>query len=74
MSVEVDHPVLGPVRSLGTPLKMSATPLDPRRRAPLLGEHTAEVLAGLGYSTAEIAALRGPDEPAPAAVERPADL
>jgi len=37
MSVEVDHPVLGRVRSVGTPIKMSATPLNPRRRAPLSG-------------------------------------
>ena len=32
MTVEVDHPTLGPLRTLGTPIKMSATPLDPRRR------------------------------------------
>jgi formyl-CoA transferase len=44
MSVEVDHPTLGALRALGTPLKLSATPLNPRRRAPLLGEHTAAVL------------------------------
>jgi crotonobetainyl-CoA:carnitine CoA-transferase CaiB-like acyl-CoA transferase len=50
MVVEVDHPVLGHLRGLGSPVKMSATPLDPRRRAPLLGEHTDEVLrnAGIG--------------------------
>lgn len=55
---EVDHPTLGRLRTLGSPLKMSATPPDPERRAPLLGEHTAEVLHQAGYSDADIAALR----------------
>jgi crotonobetainyl-CoA:carnitine CoA-transferase CaiB-like acyl-CoA transferase len=58
LAVEIDHPALGTVKALGTPLKMSATPLDVRRRAPLLGEHTDEVLREVGYSDEEIAALR----------------
>jgi crotonobetainyl-CoA:carnitine CoA-transferase CaiB-like acyl-CoA transferase len=58
MSLEVDHPVLGPLRTLGTPIKMSDTPLNPRRRAPMLGEHTDEVLASVGYSENEIEQLR----------------
>jgi len=58
MSVRVDHPRLGPTRALGTPLKLSATPLDPVRRAPMLGEHTDEVLAWAGYSDDEIEQLR----------------
>jgi formyl-CoA transferase len=37
---------------------MSATPLDPTRRAPLLGEHTDEVLASIGFSPDEIEQLR----------------
>ena len=41
----VQHPRLGEMRNIGTPLKMSATPLDPTRRAPMLGEHTDDVLA-----------------------------
>jgi formyl-CoA transferase len=57
MAVEVDHPVLGRLRTIGTPLKLSETPLDPTRRAPLLGEHTREVLAAAGFSAAEIAEL-----------------
>jgi formyl-CoA transferase len=57
MSVEVDHPVLGRLRTIGTPLKLSETPLDPARRAPLLGEHTREVLASAGFSADEIAEL-----------------
>jgi formyl-CoA transferase len=43
--VEIDHPTLGRLHTLGTPIKMSDTPLHPRRRAPLLGEHTDAVLA-----------------------------
>ena len=58
MTVTVDHPTLGRVRSIGTPLKLSRTPLDPRRRAPRLGEHTDDVLGDLGYDTAEVARLR----------------
>jgi formyl-CoA transferase len=58
MSVEVDHPVLGRQRTLGTPIKMSATPLNPRRRAPMLGEHTDDVLAAAGYAENEIERLR----------------
>jgi crotonobetainyl-CoA:carnitine CoA-transferase CaiB-like acyl-CoA transferase len=41
-----------------TPIELSETPGTYRRRAPLVGEHTDEILAGLGYNDAEIAALR----------------
>ena len=41
-----------------TPIELSETPGSYRRPAPLLGEHTDEILASLGYSAAEIAALR----------------
>ena len=58
MVVEVEHPRLGRVRSLGSPIKMSATPADPTRRAPLLGEHTNEILTEMGMSEEEIARLR----------------
>ncbi len=58
MSVEVDHPTLGRLRTLGTPIKMSATPLDPKRRGPMLGEHTDAVLSEAGYSSDEIEQLR----------------
>jgi crotonobetainyl-CoA:carnitine CoA-transferase CaiB-like acyl-CoA transferase len=58
MTHEVDHPTLGRLRTLGTPIKMSATPLNPRRRAPLLGEHTDAVLLEAGYGGNEIEQLR----------------
>ena len=58
MAVTVEHPTLGRIRTIGTPLKLSRTPLDAGRRAPRLGEHTDEVLHGLGYTPAEVAALR----------------
>ncbi|MDQ3644461.1 MAG: CoA transferase [Actinomycetota bacterium] len=58
MVVAIDQPGSErPVRLLGTPLKLSRTPGDPRSPGPALGEHTAEVLAALGYRAEEIAAL-----------------
>ena len=58
MVVETDHPTLGHMRTLGSPIKMSASPPDVSRRAPQLGEHTDEVLAEAGFSDVEIMALR----------------
>jgi formyl-CoA transferase len=58
MVVEIDHPVLGHLKTLGSPIKLSATPPNPHRRAPLLGEHTDEVLRQAGYSAVEIQGLR----------------
>lgn len=58
MMVETEHPALGSIRTLGTPIKLSETPLDPRRPAPTLGQHTDEVLADAGLSPEAIAALR----------------
>src|SRR5207249_7279229 len=55
---ETDHPVLGRLRTLGSPIKLSETPADPSRRGPLLGEHTEEVLCEFGFDEAEIAVLR----------------
>src|SRR5438105_611512 len=46
--VDVEHPTLGAIKTLGSPIKLSDTPPDVRRRAPLLGEHTVEVLSQAG--------------------------
>jgi formyl-CoA transferase len=55
--VEVDHPVRGKYLTVGNPIKLSDSPTEVTR-SPLLGEHTEEVLAQLGYSAEKIAALR----------------
>jgi crotonobetainyl-CoA:carnitine CoA-transferase CaiB-like acyl-CoA transferase len=63
MVIEVEHTRLGAVRSLGSPVKLSGTPAarsargEPRRGAPLLGEHTRDVLSENGWSDQDIDAL-----------------
>ncbi len=57
MVVTVDHPTLGTMQTLGSPIKLSATPPEVRRCAPHLGEHTEEVLREAGFDAARIAAL-----------------
>jgi crotonobetainyl-CoA:carnitine CoA-transferase CaiB-like acyl-CoA transferase len=54
MVVELSHPSAGPTRALGLPIKLSATPGRVTRAAPLLGEHTREVLGEYGFSRQEI--------------------
>jgi len=59
MLVEVEQPgSANPVTIVGPPIKLTETPSAIRRRAPLLGEHTDEVLSDVGMSDDEIAGLR----------------
>ncbi|CAD6531347.1 formyl-CoA transferase [Paraburkholderia metrosideri] len=55
--VEVDHPTRGKYLTVGNPIKLSDSPTEVKR-SPLLGEHTDEVMAELGYSVEQISALR----------------
>ena len=58
MVTEVEHSSLGTVKTIGLPIKFSATPGKVQTGAPLYGEHTAEVLSAYGFNAEEIAALR----------------
>jgi crotonobetainyl-CoA:carnitine CoA-transferase CaiB-like acyl-CoA transferase len=53
----VEHPLLGRVRLPGLPVKLSETPGAVLSHPPLMGQHTADVLAELGYSAGQIADL-----------------
>lgn len=57
--VEVDHPQAGTLPYTREPFRMAATPAEPVRRAPLLGEHTGTVLGQrLGLSATALAEMR----------------
>ncbi len=54
MLVDVEHPQVGPTRHVGTPLRLRDTPATQARPAPLIGEHSAQVLRSIGYSEEEV--------------------
>ncbi|MGY4476309.1 CaiB/BaiF CoA transferase family protein [Bradyrhizobium sp. USDA 3364] len=54
-----DHPTAGRVKVVGPAVAMSETPATIERHAPLVGEHSREVLAQYGFSTDEIDAMLG---------------
>ena len=58
MVVDVPHPLIPDLKLLGVPIKLSDTPGDVRLPPPIKGQHTEDVLTGLGYSAADIRALR----------------
>ena len=59
MIVELNHPVAGPVRSLGNPIKLSRSAATYRTAAPTLGADTDAILRDLGYDDAGIEDLHG---------------
>ena len=64
---DAEHPVVGPFRSIAAPLVFSTSGQRPMEPAPLVAQHTAEILAELGYSDSDVADLttagviRGPE-------------
>jgi crotonobetainyl-CoA:carnitine CoA-transferase CaiB-like acyl-CoA transferase len=54
MVLELDHPQAGPVKSLGFPIKLSATPARVDRPAPNLGEHSREILREFAFTDGQI--------------------
>ena len=58
MAVPLEHPTSGSIRNIGVPVKLSDTPGSVRTPAPLLGQHSDEVLEQYGYADADIGALK----------------
>ncbi|KKK41373.1 hypothetical protein LCGC14_1013180 [marine sediment metagenome] len=57
MVEEIDHPKLGKIKNVGSPIKYSRTPLSIRSIAPKIGQNTVEILNSLGYSEEQIKEL-----------------
>jgi crotonobetainyl-CoA:carnitine CoA-transferase CaiB-like acyl-CoA transferase len=74
MVVEVEHSTLGPVKTIGLPVKFSETPGEVRSGAPVYGEHTREVLAEHGFDQTQIEALEQEGAIVSASMERAEQL
>jgi crotonobetainyl-CoA:carnitine CoA-transferase CaiB-like acyl-CoA transferase len=57
MVVDMDHPIIGRMKTIGMPIKSTGELTAIRKPAPWLGQHSAEVLRGLGCAGADIDAL-----------------
>jgi len=58
MVIEVEHPTEGKIKQVGIAIKLSDTPGKVRSLSPIRGEHTEEILTGLGYNKQRINELR----------------
>ncbi|WP_284984510.1 CaiB/BaiF CoA-transferase family protein [Arthrobacter sp. efr-133-TYG-118] len=58
MVAELQHPTVGAMKMVGCPVRLTRTPASIRTAPPLLGQHTDDILSGLGFSTNRIASLR----------------
>lgn len=77
--VEYDHPVEGRLRTPGFPIRFEKTPARIERGAPLVGEHSSEILSEWGYSEKDIAAFKqagivGETRPGDVLATTPAEL
>ena len=57
MVVDIDHPKIGPMKTLGLPVKSTGDLTSIRHAAPWLGQHSEDVVKGLGYGDADVAAM-----------------
>ena len=58
MAVPLEHPKAGSIRNIGVPVKLSDTPGSVRTPAPLLGQHSDEVLTEFGYEDTDVTAFK----------------
>ncbi|MBY0431051.1 MAG: CoA transferase, partial [Rhodospirillales bacterium] len=58
LKIDLPHPTAGSVPGVACPIRLSETPVEYQRPPPVLGQHTAEVLLGLGLDEANLARLR----------------
>jgi formyl-CoA transferase len=60
MEINMPHPAAGEVKLVASPMRLSETPVQYQNPPPMLGQHTAQILASvLGYSEQQITALSG---------------